>query len=162
MRVLGERLGAWRRHCGASQQELAARAGLRQAALSRIERGTFAPSLRTLFRLADALRLTPGRLLDEDPPRPSLGRFGEDAVARAVVNGERRGLAREQRTLADALASHLAPALMASLAPGARRARRTGWRAFVAARQRYGTETMERLVRRALRFLPAGDGDQAC
>jgi len=74
MNQIGLRLGGWRRHRGLTQAVLARRAGLPQAAISSAERGLRDFSLRTLCRLAVALDVTPGTLLDHDPPHTPLSR----------------------------------------------------------------------------------------
>ncbi len=48
---------AWREHLGISQIQLAAKAGMKQPALSRIERGEINPRRETLLVLAKALEL---------------------------------------------------------------------------------------------------------
>lgn len=44
-----------RTECGLTQEELAQRCGLKQSNISRIERGTNLPSLRTLWQIARGL-----------------------------------------------------------------------------------------------------------
>ncbi|HHQ42011.1 MAG TPA: helix-turn-helix domain-containing protein [Chromatiales bacterium] len=53
---------AWREHLGLSQEELAARAGMRPSALARIERPSSRPRRTTLARLARAMGLRPEQL----------------------------------------------------------------------------------------------------
>src|SRR3989338_6148992 len=104
MQGIGGRVAAWRRHRDLSQQELANRSGVTQAIISRLERHGRDVPVRTLCRLAAALDVTPGTLLDGDPPRPDLDRHAVDAVARAMVSGRRRDLPARLRPLADACA----------------------------------------------------------
>jgi DNA-binding XRE family transcriptional regulator len=47
-----------------TQERLAVKAGIHRVSLARIEAGTKTPSLDLLARLARALRVKPGRLLD--------------------------------------------------------------------------------------------------
>lgn len=49
---------------GLSQTQVTARSGIHPAEVSRIERGLRDPRLSTLIRLARALSVEPGRLLD--------------------------------------------------------------------------------------------------
>src|SRR5690348_5238006 len=102
MQGIGVRAAAWRRHRDLSQQALADRSGVAQAIISRFERHGRDISIRTVCRLAAALDVTPGTLLDQDPPRPDLDRHAIDAVARAMVSGHRRDLPARLRPLADA------------------------------------------------------------
>lgn len=53
-----------RKDLGLSQEEVAFRAGLKRSYLSDLERGTRNPSVRALGRIADALDVTPSRLLE--------------------------------------------------------------------------------------------------
>lgn len=62
-------LAAWRRYRGLSQSELAARAGLSQVWISRIEAGGGHGSLATRRKLAKALDAPVWALEDEEPPR---------------------------------------------------------------------------------------------
>jgi transcriptional regulator with XRE-family HTH domain len=54
-----------RRELGLSQEAVAAAAMMDQSQYSRIERGRVDPSIRTLTRVARALRTTPSELLRE-------------------------------------------------------------------------------------------------
>lgn len=54
---------AWREHLGMTQAEVARRAGMKQSAVARIERGDSRPRHATLRRLASAMGLHPGQLL---------------------------------------------------------------------------------------------------
>ncbi len=152
--LIGEKLGSWRRSRGLTQSALAARAGLPQAAVSLAERGLRDISLRTLFRLAAALKLTPGTLLDADPPHSTLTRHELDAIAHAVVTG-RRNIPPVHRHLADACAGAMRPTLEACETPGAARARRRGRGALLAAIQRYGRERVEMILERVDRLAGA-------
>ncbi|WP_354073527.1 helix-turn-helix transcriptional regulator [Brevundimonas sp. 1080] len=61
---LGRNVRALRTASGISQEELAFRANMKRSYLSDLERGTRNPSVRALGRLADALAVSPGSLLD--------------------------------------------------------------------------------------------------
>ncbi|MEN9786959.1 MAG: Helix-turn-helix domain [Pseudomonadota bacterium] len=63
---IGARVRAAREATGLSQQELAERASLDPASLSRIERGRAGLHVDTVERLAAALRVPVAALLDED------------------------------------------------------------------------------------------------
>ncbi len=152
--LIGERLGGWRRVRGLTQAALASRAGLPQAAVSLTERGLRDVSLRTVFRLAAALKITPGTLLDVDPARTTLTRHDLDAIARAVAEGT-RDLPPAQRRLADACAAAMRPTLEACGLRGAVRARRRGRAAILAAIQRCGREQFDMLLERVDRLAGA-------
>jgi transcriptional regulator with XRE-family HTH domain len=61
---LGKNLRAARKKLRLSQEEVAARCGLEQGEVSRIERGLRDPQVSTLEKLAAAVEVAPGRLLD--------------------------------------------------------------------------------------------------
>jgi len=63
--TLGARLAALRKLNGLSLEDLATRAGITKSYLSKVERGLSAPSLATVLKLAHALGLSSGQLLDE-------------------------------------------------------------------------------------------------
>ncbi len=76
MRLLGDWIARWRSRVGVSQRTLAARAGISQGGLSRVERGLQACGSRRLARLIQALDLLSrqGLMGAVDPPpirRPS-------------------------------------------------------------------------------------------
>lgn len=56
-------VAAWREYLGMTQAEVARRAGMKQSAVARIERGDSRPRRATLSRLAVAMGLSPGQLL---------------------------------------------------------------------------------------------------
>lgn len=55
-------LRAWREHLNLTQDEVAARAGMKQPALARLERGDSTPRTATLRRLAEAMGLSLAQL----------------------------------------------------------------------------------------------------
>lgn len=61
---IGTRIRRYRTaHPGSSLRDVAARAGVTAAMLSNYETGNAVPSLDSLFKLAIAINLTPGKLL---------------------------------------------------------------------------------------------------
>jgi transcriptional regulator with XRE-family HTH domain len=61
---LGKNLRAARKKLDLSQIEVAQRSGVEQGEVSRIERGIRDPQVSTLEKLAAAVEMAPGRLLD--------------------------------------------------------------------------------------------------
>ena len=61
---LGKNLRAARSNLGLTQEEVAERSGVQAGEVSRIEAGKRDPKVSTLLRLAAALEVPPGRLLD--------------------------------------------------------------------------------------------------
>lgn len=74
LHLLGRWIARWRIHVGVSQRTLAARAGISQGGLSRVERGLQACGSRRLARLIHALdqlsRQGPMGAVDPPPIRP--------------------------------------------------------------------------------------------
>jgi transcriptional regulator with XRE-family HTH domain len=60
----GKNLLAARKKLGLTQEEVAERSGVQAGEISRIERGKRDPQISTLEKLAAAVELPPGRLLD--------------------------------------------------------------------------------------------------
>jgi len=60
-------LRSWREHRKLSQTELADLVGTTQSQITHLESGERALSAKWLRKLADALKTTPGHLLDHDP-----------------------------------------------------------------------------------------------
>lgn len=87
---LGRRIGAARLRLDVTQQEAAGVAGLNVANFAKIERGVGNPSFDTLVRIATALDIDPGSLLeglraDALPPGPatySVREFREEKARR--------------------------------------------------------------------------------
>jgi len=61
---LGKNLRAARKKLGLTQEEVAERSGVQAGEISRIETGKRDPQVSTLEKLAAAVELKPGRLLD--------------------------------------------------------------------------------------------------
>ena len=61
---LGKNLRDARERLGITQEEVAARSGVQAGEISRIERGKRDPQVSTLEKIAAAVEMPPGRLLD--------------------------------------------------------------------------------------------------
>ena len=64
MHDLARNLRAARRKRKLTQEEVAERSGVQQGEVSRIEAGKRDPQVSTLLRIAEALEVSPGSLLD--------------------------------------------------------------------------------------------------
>jgi transcriptional regulator with XRE-family HTH domain len=82
---IGHHVMAWRRHQGLTQIELAGRTNLSRPYLSRLEKGRVDPALSVLRRLAVALNIGLGQLIEELPPEKTLNRHQIDRLARAAL-----------------------------------------------------------------------------
>lgn len=108
----------WRLERGLTQNELAKKAGIPRPNLSAIERGKREVSLRTIYKLARALDLNPGALVDGLPPgktnfEQNLTREAMERIAKAVVLGINLPNPNE-RKLAEQL-THLTKARLAAV-----------------------------------------------
>lgn len=75
-----------RRRCRWTQKQLAERAGIGQAEVSKIERGRKSPTLDTYARLATALGMDPGGPLGQSSRRPRLsGRSRREPAVRPTL-----------------------------------------------------------------------------
>lgn len=79
--TLGERIRRLRQEKGWTQRELARRAGLKPAAISKYELGIYQPSLAVLIAIADALGTTTDHLLGSGPATESGARL-KDLLSR--------------------------------------------------------------------------------
>lgn len=70
MQALGRRIRDERAEQGWSLNELAARADVSRAMLSKVERGESSPTVNVLQKIARALGLSPGSLIGLEPNRP--------------------------------------------------------------------------------------------
>ncbi len=66
--AIGQRITSWRQRRGLSQASISRRTGLHPSYLSRLEAGKIQPNLRTAERIASALRISLGELLESSPP----------------------------------------------------------------------------------------------
>ncbi len=82
---LGAQIRAVRLRSGLTQAEVAERAGVAFETVSRIERGTLNTTVRTLVGIAGALGVSPGSLLDEEAPTPSVYSASLTAVLDPLV-----------------------------------------------------------------------------
>ena len=65
MNTLAEKVFFYRQRRDWSQQELAEKAGIRQSIICKIEKGSNMPRADTLKKIAEALGVPIGKLLDE-------------------------------------------------------------------------------------------------
>ena len=72
-RAIGEQFRAWRAARGLSQAALAERAGVGAVLVARLELGQTDPRLATLRKLAEALKVTVGELVDGSPTKRTRG-----------------------------------------------------------------------------------------
>ncbi len=86
MMHVGYHVMAWRRLRGLTQEGLGERANLSRPYLSRLEKGKTDPALSSLRRLALALDVTVGQLVEELPPQQPLSREEMDRLARGALH----------------------------------------------------------------------------
>lgn len=68
MVAIGSRLRRLRQEKSITQAQLAKLIGVRQSHISKIENNRSSVSIETLEKIANALGVSPGRLIDGDPP----------------------------------------------------------------------------------------------
>lgn len=86
-RRLGERLRAARQHHNLTLEELALRAGISRAMISRVERGESSPTAALLVRLGSALGLSLSALLQEESGSGPLARHAAQPAWRDPASG---------------------------------------------------------------------------
>lgn len=92
--MIGEAVRRHRTTAGLSMRELARRSGVSQPLLSMIENGKSAPSIVTLYRVAEALEVTPQELLGEPDVIDLVVVRRDEARVLAVGNGENPAVSR--------------------------------------------------------------------
>ena len=103
---LGLAIALWRENRGLTQAELARKAGMSRPNLSTIEQGGRDLTVGTLRRLAEALRVSSGKLVDGLPPQENspktLSRKSLDRIARWIVaaKGPRPQLSEDEKKAA--------------------------------------------------------------
>src|SRR5256885_2005798 len=83
--IIGHQILAWRRYRKMTQQALSRQAGLTRPYVSRLEGGHIDPALSCLRRLAAALGIGPGDLIEGLPQPRRLSRNEMDQWARAAL-----------------------------------------------------------------------------
>ena len=149
-------LKAWRHFRGFTQQQLAERAQMARPNLIDLENGKRDCTLRTLEHLAEALNISPGKLLEEPPQSTrSLKRHELDALCRAIIHPD-VSLSPSLKVFKHCLEPLFYPLLRAS----GKRIRRTS-----SSRNKYpknhaeallGRETVSRVVQRVNKLLNGG------
>src|SRR5437773_2589760 len=82
---VGYHIMAWRRRLRLTQAGLAGRANLSRPYLSRLEKGKADPALSALRRLALALEINVGQLIEELPAEQTLSKDEMDRLARGAL-----------------------------------------------------------------------------
>lgn len=88
MSLFSDYLKSWRLFRGLTQGKLSVRAGIPRPNLVALEQGRRECTLTTLNRLAHALRISPGTLLDHKPQEGNIVKIGRheiDQVARSLL-----------------------------------------------------------------------------
>ena len=134
---VGYHLLAWRRNHKLTQADLARRSEVSRPYLCRLEKGLVDPGLSALRRLAVALEIGVGQLIETLPPERPLDRMELDRLARGALRPgtrearqlpETRVLAAMIRERREALGFHV-PKRRASRRPSRRASRRPSRRA---------------------------------
>ena len=140
MLSIGRTVYLWRTERRLTQEQLARATGFSRPNLSDLERGKQELSLKTLRRLALALRVTPGTLVDGVPPLALSGslRFSRqelDRIADAVFGAKKVG--GRQAKIADLLKilsrSRISAATKTSGKPVGKRRVNAAWAQFKSA-----------------------------
>jgi transcriptional regulator with XRE-family HTH domain len=83
---VGYHIMCWRRYRGLKQLDLAERSHLSRPYVSRLEKGKADPALSAVRRLAVALNIGIGQLIEELPPERPLSRDEMDQLARGALH----------------------------------------------------------------------------
>ena len=120
MSPFNTRLRHWRKFRGWTQKELSVRSGIPRPNLIALEQGRRECTLTTLRRLAHALGISPGTLIDAPPPTraqaENLDRHQIDQIARSLL-GSGGPLSGRFREIQEEVSFQVAPLLRASGLP---------------------------------------------
>jgi len=142
-----DHLLAWRRSKGLTQAALARASRIPQPNIAAFESGRLDPKLSTLRRLAHALGISLGSLLDGRPMQPGWTRQRIDALVRSAAKGKASPGASSTQELSRALRFVAASKLAALGRPVALKGR-TGERLVKQLRADLGPEVWNAVVRR--------------
>lgn len=153
MRPIGQSITLWRLHRGMTQGALAAASSVSRPNLSAIEQGGRDMTLQTLRRIASALGVGAGALIDGVGPKPEYtpidkNRHSLDRIARLAAGQSVRASNREKR-IAQALAS-IMKSKTGQKRTGPKRVRtvRSAERTILRLKTDLGQEMFRHLVRR--------------
>ena len=101
---IGYQITRLRQNRGWTQEKLASHSGIRQANLSKIERGLQDLTVTTLLRICSSLEIPPAAFFEERRPEKSFlwTRSVLERVARAAL-GSARGLKKEEKEIVELL-----------------------------------------------------------
>jgi len=156
MIAFGENILLWRLHRSLSQEQLAVLSGLPRPNLSDIEKGKQDVTLSTVRLLANALRVSPGTLVNGEPPKhrnwkAELSRESMEQIASSVAWGRPPKDFTERQ-----IYQLLKEVLQCSLQSAQTRKKhlplpaRKGSRAWLLLRALYPPETVNSLIMRSL------------
>ena len=162
MRAFAENLIRWRHLKGWTQFFLAEKADVTQEEISLWERGRRLPTLRTLNRLAEALRI-PSERLPHSPETVSLSREQIDRIARVILLRAgfktSRGLTSTEQELAQRVGALVIQKLRSHGVPGRRRYDRSRWkvsRRAMEVKQLFGEGPVTQILHRVDKLLAMG------
>lgn len=152
MMNLPAQIRSWRSFKGLSQSMLAKISGIPRPNLIDLETGRRDCTIKTLTRLAQALGISPGTLLDNSPTKiPKLTRFDIDHIARALCYGKPENLPEPFQNINKLLEPIVAPLLRAGgILPSnfpLRISRRASYYR-IKAQDQIGVENLERIIKR--------------
>lgn len=156
MIAFGDNVFLWRLHRSLSQERLAALANVPRPNLSDIERGKRDVTLSTILSLANALDISPGTLVNGEPPKPekwkaNLTRESMERIAKSVARGTHPKDSLEQYI--SVLLSKVLRCSLKSVKPRKRHLPlpgRKGERAWLLLQAMYSAETINSLMMRSL------------
>jgi transcriptional regulator with XRE-family HTH domain len=154
MAAFGENILLWRLHRSLSQEQLAELANIPRPNLSDIEKGKRDVTLSTIRSLANALGVTPGLLVDGEPPEHKehvrdLSRERMERIAESVAGGKPPEN-QEERRLYQLLSDVLCNSLKCTRSRQERLTlptRKSGM-AWLRLRASYSSETVKSLIAR--------------
>lgn len=154
---LSRQIRAWRSFRGLTQSALAQKSEIPRPNLVDLEQGRRDCTVTTLAKLAHALEISPGTLLDQFPmPEVSLNRFEVDQIAKALCQMGSKDLPSDLESIKDLLGPVVAPLLRAGGVKSKEfpvKISRQTTSYLLRARDEMGEANLNRLIRRVSKLL---------
>ncbi len=157
MKPIGQTIFLWRSKRGFTQAQLALSSGVSRPNISAIEQGSRDLTVQTLRRIASALELNPGMLVDGISPEASIEKFKSDRyvldrIAR-LATGEKLSASSEEKKIAADLASIMHSKLGHSKSASALRGVRADEKVMHKLKTVLGPQIVKHLIQRVEKIL---------
>ena len=160
MQAIGQSIHYWRIKKGLTQARVAELSGISRPNLSAIEQGARDLTVQSLRRIALALKINPGTLVDgvspestEDPKR--FNRYSLDRIAR-LASGQKLPASHAEKQIAEALASVMTAKILRAYRSKTPQGVRSQNSKVLRLKVEIGQDVLNHLIRRVEKRLAGG------